>query len=147
LIEKELPGGVTIKERADEKGFDAFDKDGNRIGRLDDNLTREQMQRLGGEYPANVSSVLVQKEYRGKGVGRALYEAFAEKHEGNIAPSGHTTREAWKVWKRNYPEKVDAFVKEAVAQIKNGAEPSHVIGNITDTEVAQRVAEAVAKKK
>jgi GNAT superfamily N-acetyltransferase len=91
---------------------------------------------------ANVASVSVDKEHRGKGIGRALYKSFEDKHGGRILPSGQTTVDAWKVWKRNYPEKVDAFVKAEAKRVAEGADPDLVIRNITDKEVRARVADA-----
>lgn len=117
-------------------GFEAY-KDGKKIGYLKDNLERGQAKQLGEN--ANVDIVKVDKDQQGTGVGRALYKAFEDKHEGNIAPSGKTEPSAWKVWKRNYPEKVDAFVKQEAARIRDGADPGLVARNITDAEVRSRV--------
>jgi ADP-ribosyltransferase-like protein len=86
--------------------------------------------------------VKVDKHEQGKGTGRALYAAFNEKHGGRIMPSGKTEPSAWKLWKRNYPEKVDAFVEQEAARIRDGADPKIVAGNITDPEVRARVLKA-----
>lgn len=124
-------------------GFEAY-VDGKKVGYLKDNLKRGQAEQINEN--ANVDMVNVDKDARGKGVGRALYAAFSEKHGGRVLPSGKTTADAWKVWKRNYPEKVDAFVKAEADRIRSGADPALVIQNITDPEVAQRVAQEAAKK-
>lgn len=124
-------------------GFEAY-VDGKKVGYLKDNLKRGQAEQINEN--ANIDMVNVDKAARGKGVGRALYAAFAEKHGGRVLPSGKTTADAWKVWKRNYPEKVDAFVKTEADRIRSGADPALVIQNITDPEVAQRVAQEAAKK-
>lgn len=124
-------------------GFEAY-VDGKKVGYLKDNLKRGQAEQINEN--ANVDMVNVDKDARGKGVGRALYAAFSEKHGGRVLPSGKTTADAWKVWKRNYPEKVDAFVKAESDRIRSGADPALVIQNITDPEVAQRVAQEAAKR-
>ena len=131
------PTGVEIVEVED--GFDAM-KDGKRIGRLRDNLPRGAAEQL--DENASVDIVKVDNEFKGQGVGSALYEAFNEKHGGRIAPSGKTSPEAWALWKRKYPEKVDAFVAAEAARIADGADQAMVIRNISDPEVARRVAEA-----
>lgn len=129
-----LPKGVEIKETA--TGFEAF-KDGKRVGYLTDNLKRGQAEQIGEN--ANIDIVKVDKEVKGQGIGAALYRAFAEKHGGRVAPSGKTTADAWKVWRRDYPEKVEQFAEQEAARIKDGAPPEIVIGNITDPVVAQQV--------
>ena len=137
-----LPKGVEIKETP--TGFEAF-KDGKRVGYLNDNLKRGQAEQIGEN--ANIDIVKVDKEVKGQGVGAALYRAFAEKHAGRIAPSGKTTADAWKVWRRDYPEKVEQFAEQEAARIKDGAPPEIVLGNITDPVVAQRVLARVAALK
>ncbi len=117
-------------------GFEAR-RDGKKVGYLKDNLERGQAELLGEN--ANVDMVKVDKGEAGQGTGRALYEAFNEKHEGRILPSGKTEPSAWKLWKRNYPEKVDAFVKDEAQRIRDGADPGLVARNITDAEVRSRV--------
>lgn len=129
-----LPKGVEIKETP--TGFEAF-KDGKRVGYLNDNLKRGQAEQIGEN--ANIDIVRVDKEVKGQGVGAALYRAFAEKHGGRVAPSGKTTADAWKVWRRDYPEKVEAFAEQEAARIKDGAPAEIVLGNITDPVVAQQV--------
>lgn len=133
----------TVEIREVPGGFEAH-KDGKKIGYLKDNLERGQAKRINEN--ANVDMVKVDKDQTGKGVGRALYEAFNEKHEGRIAPSGKTEPSAWKLWKRNYPEKVDEFVKQEAARIRDGADQHMVVGNITDPEIAQRVTQEAATK-
>lgn len=130
-----LPPGVEIREVAG--GFEAY-KDGQKVGYLKDNLERGQAQQI--QENANIDIVKVDKEVKGQGVGTALYDAFYAKHEGMVAPSGKTTADAWKVWQRNFPEKVDDFVHQEAARIRDGADPALVIGNITDARVAERVA-------
>ncbi len=117
-------------------GFEAY-RDGKKVGYLKDNLERGQAEQLGEN--ANVDMVKVDKAEQGKGTGRALYDAFNEKHGGRIMPSGKTEPSAWKLWKRNYPDKVDAFVKQEAARIRDGADPKLVAGNITDPEIRARV--------
>lgn len=131
------PAGVEIVEVDD--GFDAM-KDGKRIGRLRDNLPRGAAEQL--DESASVDIVKVDPEFKGKGVGSALYDAFNEKHGGRIAPSGKTSPEAWALWKRKFPEKVDAFVEAEAGRIRDGADPMMVVRNITDPEVARRVSDA-----
>jgi hypothetical protein len=140
-----LPEGVTIREAKDGSGFEAVNAQGNRIGYLKDNLKAGQAEQLGEN--ANVEMVKVDKAFSGKGVGRALYQAFDQKHGGRIMPSGKTEPSAWKVWKRNYPEKVDAFVEQEVKRVKDGANSALVVRNITDPEVRARVADGVSKLK
>lgn len=132
-----LPAGVEIIEVDD--GFDAM-KDGKRIGRLRDNLPRGAAEQL--DENASVDIVKVENEFKGQGVGAALYDAFHEKHGGRIAPSGKTSPEAWALWKRKFPEKVDAFVEAEAGRIRDGADPMMVVRNISDPEVARRVSEA-----
>lgn len=140
-----LPEGVTIRELKGGDGFEALNAQGNRVGYLKDNLKAGQAEQLGEN--ANVSMVKVDKAFTGKGVGRALYQAFEKKHGGRIMPSGKTEPSAWKVWKRNYPEKVDAFVEQEVARVRDGAEAPLVVRNITDPEVRARVAAGIDKLK
>ena len=113
--------------------------------KVPDNLKAGQAEQLGEN--ANVSMVKVDKAFTGKGVGRALYQAFEKKHGGRIMPSGKTEPSAWKVWKRHYPEKVDAFVEQEVARVRDGAEAPLVVRNITDPEVRARVAAGIDKLK
>lgn len=117
-------------------GFEAR-RDGKKVGYLKDNLERGQAKQLGES--ANVNMVKVDKEVAGTGAGRALYEAFNEKHEGRILPSGKTEPSAWALWKRNYPDKVDQFVKDEAQRIRDGADPGIVARNITDADVRSRV--------
>ena len=131
------PAGLEIVEVDD--GFDAM-INGKRIGRLRDNLPRGAAEQL--DENASVDIVKVNDEFKGQGVGSALYEAFNEKHGGRIAPSGKTSPEAWALWKRKFPEKVNAFVAAEAARIADGADQAMVIRNISDPEVARRVAEA-----
>ncbi len=131
---RKAPNGVEIREVPG--GFEAY-KDGKKVGYLKDNLERGQAEQLGES--ANVDMVKVDKDVAGQGVGRALYEAFNEKHGGRILPSGKTEPSAWKLWKRNYPEKVDQFVKDEAQRIRDGADPGLVARNITDAEVRARV--------
>lgn len=123
-------------------GFEAR-VDGKVVGYLNSNLTPEQSSMLGES--ANVDIVKVDPELRGKGVGKALYEAWAKAQEGRIAPSGKTSQAAWNVWKRDYPEKVDAFVTQEAARIADGAPESQVLSNIPDPAIKQRVAMKVPK--
>jgi GNAT superfamily N-acetyltransferase len=139
----EKVGDVEIREKPDGTGFVAVTSKGEVIGRLNDNLKPGQAKML--DEHANVSDVSVEKAHRGVGIGRALYRAFEAKHEGRILPSGQTTIQAWKVWKRNYPEKVDRFVEMEVKRVKDGADPGLVIRNITDPDVRGRVAEGVTE--
>lgn len=131
------PAGLEIVEVDD--GFDAM-IDGKRIGRLRDNLPRGAAEQL--DENASVDIVKVEPEFKGQGVGSALYDAFNKKHGGRIAPSGKTSPEAWALWKRKFPEKVDAFVEAEAGRIRDGADPMMVVRNITDPEVARRVSEA-----
>lgn len=130
-----LPEGVTV--RPTPAGFEAVNADGALVGRLKSNLTPEQSKALGET--ANIDYVESDKSVRGTGVGAALYRAWSDAHEGRVAPSGKTTADAWRVWKRDYPEKVEAFAEQEAARIKDGADRRMVIGNITDADVAARV--------
>jgi ribosomal protein S18 acetylase RimI-like enzyme len=132
-----LPSGVTIRET--ENGFEAIDARGQRVGYLQDNLPRGAAQQL--DENASVDIVKVDPTIKGQGIGRALYAAFNDKHGGRIIPSGKTSLDAWRLWKRNFPERVDAFVQQEADRIRGGADARMVIGNITDAEVAQRVME------
>lgn len=119
------------------QGFEAVDQEGKRVGYLNSNLTPEQSKAL--DETANVDMVRAEK---GKGIGKALYQAWSDAHEGRIAPSGKTTADAWKVWKRDFPTKVDAFVKQEADRLAKGGNPAAVLGNITDPEIKKRVLEA-----
>lgn len=133
-------GAIDIKEIAD--GFQAI-MDGKVVGYLKDNLPRGVAEQINEN--ANVDIVKVDPSVKGTGIGRALYEAFNEKHGGRIAPSGKTSPDAWKLWKRNYPEKVDKFVQDEADRIRfQGADPQLVLGNITDPTVRSRVASETA---
>lgn len=131
------PAGLEIVEVDD--GFDAM-KDGKRIGRLRDNLPRGAAEQL--DENASVDIVKVEPEFKGTGVGSALYDAFNEKHGGRIAPSGKTSPEAWALWKRKFPQKVDAFIEAEAGRIRDGADPFMIMRGITDKDVARRVSEA-----
>lgn len=131
---------VAVRETAD--GFEAI-KDGKVVGYLKDNLPRGVAEQI--KENANVDIVKVDPEVKGTGVGKALYEAFNEKHGGRIAPSGKTSPDAWKLWKRNYPEKVDKFVQDEADRIRfQGADSELVLGNISDPTVRARVASETA---
>lgn len=135
-----LPAGITIRETPE--GFEAIDARGQRVGYLQDNLPRGAAEQL--DENANVDIVKVDPTIKGQGIGRALYAAFNDKHGGRIIPSGKTSLDAWRLWKRNFPERVDAFVQQEADRIRGGADARMVIGNITDAEVAQRVMEESA---
>lgn len=132
----QLPPDISIREMPDGTGFEAV-RDGKVVGRLTDNLLRGQAQQI--DEDANVDIVKVDPSVKGQGVGSALYAAFAEKHQGRIAPSGKTTRDAWAVWKRNYPRAVERFAEQEAGRIQSGAPQDVVLGQITDPEVAQMV--------
>jgi hypothetical protein len=140
-VPRAAPDGVTIQRTPE--GFVAM-KDGKQVGKLEveAGMTPEQAKQI--NEPASVSIVRVDAGVKGKGVGAALYKAFNEAYEGNIRPSGKTTADAWKVWKRDMPEKVDEFVAQEAQRIAEGAPREQVIGNITDADIAQRVTEKAA---
>ena len=125
--------------RPTETGFAAHDETGKRIGRLESNLTPEQSKKF--DEKANVDMVKVDKEHQGKGVGADLYKAWHDAHEGRVAPSGKTSPDAWKVWKRDYPAKVDEFVKQEAERLRDGGNRSSILGNITDPDVRRQVLE------
>lgn len=129
---KSQRGAVDIEALID--GFRAM-RGGKQVGYLKSNLTPEQSKMLG----ENANIDIVKADVKGEGVGSALYKAWHDAHEGNVAPSGKTTQDAWKVWKRNYPEKVDAFVTQEAGRLRDGAPRDVVLGNITDPSIAQRV--------
>jgi hypothetical protein len=142
-------GGLLIGEnkvdiRKVDDGFEAYIGD-KKVGHLRSNLTPEQRAQLGET--ANVDIVKVDDAVRGKGVGKALYDAWSKANEGNVAPSGKTSKPAWSLWKRNYPEKVDAFVAQERQRIADGAPLDQVLSNITDPEIAQRVTAPVETSK
>jgi GNAT superfamily N-acetyltransferase len=142
LEQAPIPEGIEIRELPDGDGFEALEN-GKRVGYLKDNLKRGQAEQIGES--ASIDIVKVDADRKGQGIGRALYEAFNEKHGGRIAPSGKTTRDAWAVWKRNFPAKVAEFVQQEAQRIRDGASPSLVIGNITDPEIAQQVSAAAGQ--
>jgi GNAT superfamily N-acetyltransferase len=122
-------------------GFEAR-VEGKVVGYLNSNLTPEQSSMLGEN--ANVDIVKVDPELRGKGVGKALYEAWSKAQEGRIAPSGKTSQAAWNVWKRDFPEKVDAFINQEAQRIRTGSPTQQVLSNITDPAIRNRVATAAS---
>jgi len=134
-------GGLLIDNKkvvveATKDGFVAKIGD-KEVGYLRSNITPEQRAQLGED--ASVDMVKVQDDIRGKGVGKALYEAWSKANEGNVIPSGKTSPAAWKQWKRNLPGGVDKFVNQEAQRILGGADPQLILGNIPDPEVAQRV--------
>jgi len=132
-----LIGNKKVTVEATDFGFIA--KMGDRIvGHLDSNITPEQRAQLGET--ANVDMVKVADDLQGKGVGKALYDAWTKANDGKVAPSGKTSPAAWKVWKRDNPAAVEAFVKQEAARIEDGSPAGQVLGNITDPEVRSRVA-------
>lgn len=136
-----LIGGKQVSVEPTETGFIA--KLGNKIvGYLNSNITPEQRAMLGED--ASVDMVKVEPEFKGKGVGNALYDAWSKANEGNVIPSGKTSKEAWNLWKRSLPQGVDKFVQQEAQRIFGGADPQQVLGNIPDPEVAQRVQARVA---
>ena len=138
-------GGVLMEDRVKpeirktENGYEAV-VDGKVVGKLSSNITPEQGRRI--QEPASIDFVGVDKEFKGKGGGSALYEAWSKDHAGEVVPSGKTSPAAWNLWKNKYPEKVDHFVKQEAQRIREGAPSDLVIGNITDPQIAQRVMEA-----
>lgn len=136
-----LIGGKEVVVEPTETGFVA--KLGDKIvGYLNSNITPEQRAMLGED--ASVDMVKVEPEFKGKGVGNALYDAWSRANEGNVIPSGKTSKEAWNLWKRSLPQGVDKFVNQEAQRIFGGADPQQVLGNIPDPEVAQRVQARVA---
>lgn len=136
-----LTGGGKVEIRQTPEGFVAI-KDGAVVGKLnvtgaEFGMNPEIAARIGE--PASVDIVAVDPSVRGTGVGRSLYQAFNEAYGGNIRPSGKTTADAWKVWKRDFPEKVSQFTTDEANRILKGADPAMVLGNITDPQVAQAV--------
>lgn len=140
--EVKLPEGVSIKER--DWGLEVLGPDGKQIGYLRDNLRRGQAEKIGEN--ASVDMVKIDPAWRRKGIADALYTAFNARHGGRIAISGKTEPAAMKVWKRLYPEKVDAYVEQEAQRIRAGASRELVLGNIKDAEVRGRVAEAAARE-
>jgi GNAT superfamily N-acetyltransferase len=130
-----LPNDISIRPTA--IGFEAIDQTGKVVGKLESNITPEQAKQINEN--ASVDIVKVDPEYKGQGVGSALYDAFNTAFEGKIMPSGKTSADAWKVWKRNYPEKVDAFVQQEAKRIREGADTSQVLSNIADLQVKEQV--------
>lgn len=131
-----LIGGKKVVVEPTDTGFVA--KIGDKVvGYLNSNITPEQQRMLGED--ASVDMVKVNDDMRGKGVGRALYEAWAKANDGNVIPSGKTSQAAWNTWKKSLPGGVDKFVNQEAQRILGGADPQHVLGNIPDPEVAQRV--------
>jgi len=136
-----LIGGKEVVVEPTETGFVA--KLGDKVvGYLNSNITPEQRAMLGED--ASVDMVKVSPEFKGKGVGNALYDAWSKANEGNVIPSGKTSKEAWNLWKRSLPQGVDRFVQQEAQRIFGGADPQQVLGNIPDPEVAQRVQARVA---
>lgn len=115
------------------------------VGYLNSNITPEQRAMLGED--ASVDMVKVDDNVKGRGVGRALYEAWSTANEGNVIPSGKTSQAAWNTWKKTLPGGVDKFVNQEAQRIHAGADPSMVLGNIPDPEVAQRVQARAAMMK
>ena len=137
-------GATDYSVKQTDKGFEALDSDGKVIGKLESNITPEQSKQI--NEPASVDIVKVNDDRKGQGVGRALYAAWNDAHEGRITPSGKTSPDAWKLWKRNYPEKVAEFVQQEALRIAQGSPESQVLGNITDPEIKQAVVDAVPNK-
>lgn len=131
-----LVGGKKVDVVPTEDGFVAT-MDGQEVGYLRSNITPEQRTMLGED--ASVDMVKVNPELRGQGVGKALYDAWTKANEGNVIPSGKTSKEAWATWKKNNTPAVDKFVNQEAQRILGGADPQMVVGNITDPAVAQRV--------
>lgn len=131
-----LVGNNNVEIIPTDRGFEARVGD-KVIGRLESNITPEQRAALGED--ASVDIVKVDPEFKGKGVGRALYNAWSSVNKGNVIPSGKTSKDAWALWKRNYPEQVNKFVAQEQQRILAGAPANQVLSNITDPEIAQRV--------
>jgi GNAT superfamily N-acetyltransferase len=141
-LNQEALTGITIREKTDGYGFEAVNAEGKVVGNLTDNLKKGQAQQI--DENASIDIVKVQDEARGQGIGPALYAAFNEKHGGRITPSGKTSLDAWRLWKKYYPEKVAQFVKQEATRIKEGAKSELVLGNVTDPEVRAQVANAAS---
>lgn len=141
MLEANSPWGQrgALDIKAIEDGVRAL-LDGKEIGYLRSNLTPEQSERLGER--ASVDMVKLAPEARGQGIGSKMYNAWNQAHQGRITPSGKTSPDAWKVWERNYPEKVKEFVQQEANRIKDGASKELVLGNITSPSVRAKVAEA-----
>lgn len=138
-----LIGNKKVTVEATEDGFVAKVGD-KEIGFLRSNLTPEQRAQL--DETANVDMVKVDDAFKGKGVGKALYDAWTKANEGRVAPSGKTSPAAWKLWKRDNPAAVEAFATQEAKRIADGADEGMVLGNITDPEVRNTVAGFNSKK-
>jgi hypothetical protein len=139
---KTTPEGVEIRKT--EVGYEAY-KNGQLVGKLESNLTGEQSKSLGEK--ASVDIVKVDPSVKGTGIGSALYDAWNAEHGGAITPSGKTSPDAWALWKKNYPKKVDEFINQEAARILDGSPKEQVLSNITDPVVADKVATIAADVK
>jgi GNAT superfamily N-acetyltransferase len=109
--------GFSVRWNPDEFQFEAVSKDGKVIGHLLDAMPEKGTP----ENPAFTAGAEVDEPWRRKGVASALYDAFAAKHDGNIAPAGNTSREAWDFWLKKYPDKTADYVKQQAADIAANA--------------------------
>ena len=113
----------SVRWNPDAFRHEAVSHDGQVIGTLDD---------TGPATPGKAAFtpyVAVDEPWRRQGVASALYDAFAARNEGHIAPAGNTSPEAWELWLKKYPNKVASYVQEQAdniaADVKSGNFPEH----------------------
>jgi GNAT superfamily N-acetyltransferase len=79
----------------------ARDAQGNQVGELQS----ESHPGTGtAERPASAAWFGVNEGWRGTGVGHALLRAFHDEHNGHVRPNGNTSSDAYRAWKRSFPE-------------------------------------------
>lgn len=120
-----------------------------------------------GEKAAFTAGSEVNEAYRRQGVASKLYEAFAERHEGNISPAGNTSSDAWAFWASHFPDKLIEYLHaeadKIVADIKSGDFPPEykqeaskgfnhpeveaLINEIIDTKLSAPTADIKAERK
>lgn len=107
---------VRSGDKHGDASFEAVDGAGNVIGHSYD---------LQGK-PGSTDIFVTNEDWKGKGVGHALYEASRESAGGQLVPSESLSKDALRYWKRRDPEALENRILEmADLEIASGRKYGH----------------------
>jgi hypothetical protein len=96
-----LKNGQLIYTQRTDTGIEAKNRKGQTIGKMDLNPDRK-----------SVEYVESHPNFRGLGVGDAMYRHLEAESKGEFKPSGNNSEDSLRWWYRAHPEKVDEVARE-----------------------------------